>query len=117
MENGEIPNWCATDTVNGHLTKNVTTFYTNAEGILTLPEKAAAGQIPHCESQRPQRILQWLDTAGRRILADDADGSFYVDFTITTDRIYQATGDKNENGMDTLVIRRKSIPTMKPSAS
>lgn len=49
---------------------------------------------------------EWLDTAGYEngILADDADGSFYVDFTITTDRIYQATGDKNENGMDTLVI-------------
>lgn len=37
-------------------------------------------------------------------LADDADGSYYVDFEITTDRIYAATGDKNENGMDTLVI-------------
>ena len=30
-----------------------------------------------------------------------------MDFTITTDRIYQATGDKNENGMDTLVIGEK----------
>ena len=32
-----------TDTVNGHLTKDVDTFYTNSEGNLTLPEKIAAG--------------------------------------------------------------------------
>ena len=37
-------------------------------------------------------------------MTDDADGIYYVDFEITTDRIYAATGDKNENGMDTLVI-------------
>ena len=49
---------------------------------------------------------EWLDSAGYEngVLADDADGSYYVDFEITTDRIYAATGDKNENGMDTLVI-------------
>ena len=38
-----------------------------------------------------------------------ADASHYVDFTITTDRIYQATGDKNENGMVTLVIGEKAV--------
>ena len=38
------------------------------------------------------------------VLADDADGSYYVDFEITTDRIYAATGDKNENGMDTCLL-------------
>ena len=96
-----------TDTVNGHLTKNVTTFYTNAEGILTLPEKLPLGKYRIVEITGPNGFYnEWLDTAGYEngILADDADGSFYVDFTITTDRIYQATGDKNENGMDTLVI-------------
>lgn len=34
-----------TDTVNGHLTKDVDTFYTNSEGILTLPEKLPLGNI------------------------------------------------------------------------
>lgn len=29
---------------------------------------------------------------------------YYVDFDISTDRIYKATGDDNENSMDTLVI-------------
>ena len=99
-----------TDTVNGHLTKNVTTFYTNAEGILTLPEKLPLGKYRIVEITGPNGFYnEWLDTAGYEngILADDADGSFYVDFTITTDRIYQATGDKNENGMDTLVIGEK----------
>lgn len=99
-----------TDTVNGHLTKNVTTFYTNAEGILTLPEKLPLGKYRIVEITGPNGFYnEWKDTAGYEngILADDADGSFYVDFTITTDRMYQATGDKNENGMDTLVIGEK----------
>ena len=99
-----------TDTVNGHLTKDVSTFYTNSEGILTLPEKLPLGKYRIVEITGPNGFYnEWKDTAGYKngILADDADGSFYVDFTITTDRIYQATGDKNENGMDTLVIGEK----------
>ena len=96
-----------TDTVNGHLTKDVTTFYTNGEGILTLPEKLPLGKYRIVEVAGPNGFYnEWLDSAGyeNRVLADDADGSYYVDFEITTDRIYAATGDKNENGMDTLVI-------------
>ena len=99
-----------TDTVNGHLTKDVDTFHTNSEGILTLPEKLPLGKYRIVEITGPNGFYnEWKDTAGYEngILADDADGSFYVDFTITTDRIYQATGDKNENGMDTLVIGEK----------
>ena len=83
-----------TDTVNGHLTKDVTTFYTNGEGILTLPEKLPLGKYRIVETNAPNGFFnEWLDAE-----------SHYVDFTITTDRIYAATGDKNENGMDTLVI-------------
>ena len=96
-----------TDTVNGHLTKDVTTFYTNGEGILTLPEKLPLGKYRIVEVSGPNGFYnEWLDSAGYEngVLADDADGSYYVDFEITTDRIYAATGDKNENGMDTLVI-------------
>ena len=94
MENGAPKLVRMTDTVNGHLTKNVTTFYTNAEGILTLPEKLPLGKYRIVETTAPNGFYnEWLD-----------EESHYVDFTITTDRIYQATGDKNENGMDTLVI-------------
>ena len=96
-----------TDTVNGHLTKDVNTFHTNGEGILTLPEKLPLGKYRIVEVTGPNGFYnEWLDSAGyeNRVLADDADGSYYVDFEITTDRIYAATGDKNENGMDTLVI-------------
>ena len=97
MENGAPKLVCMTDTVNGHLTKNVTTFYTNAEGILTLPEKLPLGKYRIVETTAPNGYYNaWA-----------ADASHYVDFTITTDRIYQATGDKNENGMDTLVIGEK----------
>ena len=97
MENGAPKLVRMTDTVNGHLTKNVTTFYTNAEGILTLPEKLPLGKYRIVETTAPNGYYNaWV-----------ADASHYVDFTITTDRIYQATGDKNENGMDTLVIGEK----------
>ena len=97
MENGAPKLVRMTDTVNGHLTKNVTTFYTNAEGILTLPEKLPLGKYRIVETTAPNGYYNaWA-----------ADASYYVDFTITTDRIYQATGDKNENGMDTLVIGEK----------
>ena len=97
LENGAPKLVRMTDTVNGHLTKNVTTFYTNAEGILTLPEKLPLGKYRIVETNAPNGYYNaWAD-----------DASHYVDFTITTDRIYQATGDKNENGMDTLVIGEK----------
>ena len=99
-----------TDTVNGHLTKDVSTFYTNDEGILTLPEKLPLGKYRIVEVSGPDGFYnEWLDSAGYEngILADDADGSYFVDFEITTNRIYQATGDENEDGMDTLVIGEK----------
>lgn len=97
MENGAPKLVRMTDTVNGHLTKNVTTFYTNEEGVLTLPEKLPLGKYRIVETTAPNGYYNaWA-----------ADASHYVDFTITTDRIYQATGDKNENGMDTLVIGEK----------
>lgn len=92
-----------TDTVNGHLTKDVDTFYTNSEGNLTLPEKLPLGKYRIVEVTGPNGFYnEWKDTAGYEngILADDADGIYYVDFEITTDRIYAATGDKNENGMN-----------------
>ena len=42
-----------TDTINGHLTKDVSTFYTNAEGILTLPEKLPLGKYRIVEVSGP----------------------------------------------------------------
>ena len=97
LENGAPKLVRMTDTVNGNLPKNVTTFYTNAEGVLTLPEKLPLGKYRIVETTAPNGYYNaWV-----------ADASHYVDFTITTDRIYQATGDKNENGMDTLVIGEK----------
>lgn len=44
LENGKPKLVTMTDTVSGHLTKNVDTFYTNEEGILTLPEKLPLGK-------------------------------------------------------------------------
>ena len=94
LENGKPKLVTMTDTVNGHLTKNVDTFYTNEEGILTLPEKLPLGKYRIVETVGPDGFYnEWADS-----------GNYYVDFDISTDRIYKATGDNNENGMDTLVI-------------
>lgn len=94
LENGKPKLVTMTDTVNGHLTKNVDTFYTNEEGILTLPEKLPLGKYRIVETVGPDGFYnEWVDS-----------GNYYVDFDISTDRIYKATGDDNENGMDTLVI-------------
>ena len=94
LENGKPKLVTMTDTVNGHLTKNVDAFYTNEEGILTLPEKLPLGKYRIVETVGPDGFYnEWADS-----------GNYYVDFDISTDRIYKATGDDNENGMDTLVI-------------
>lgn len=94
LENGKPKLVTMTDTVNGHLTKNVDSFYTNEEGILTLPEKLPLGKYRIVETVGPDGFYnEWADS-----------GNHYVDFDIPTDRIYKATGDDNENGMDTLVI-------------
>lgn len=94
LENGKPKLVTMTDTVNGHLTKNVDTFYTNEEGILTLPEKLPLGKYRIVETVGPDGFYnEWADS-----------GNYYVDFDISTDRIYKTTGDDNENGMDTLVI-------------
>ena len=94
LENGKPKLVTMTDTVNGHLTKNVDTFYTNEEGILTPPEKLPLGKYRIVETVGPDGFYnEWADS-----------GNYYVDFDISTDRIYKATGDDNENGMDTLVI-------------
>lgn len=94
LESGKPKLVTMTDTVNGHLTKNVDTFYTNEEGILTLPEKLPLGKYRIVETVGPDGFYnEWADS-----------GNYYIDFDISTDRIYKATGDDNENGMDTLVI-------------
>ncbi len=60
---------------------------------LPLPEKLPLGKY---------RIVGKL--SARTAYNEWADsGNYYVDFDISTDRIYN-TGDDNENSMDTLVI-------------
>ena len=101
-----------TDTTNGHLTKDVDTFYTDANGVLTLPERLPLGNFRIVEVQGPAGFYnEWLDSAvyeDGHLKVDDAgafaDGVYFVDFDVTTDRIYQATGDDSENSQDILVI-------------
>ena len=55
-----------TDTINGHLTKDVSTFYTNAEGILTLPEKLPLGKYRIVEVELARTVSATARTSGRK---------------------------------------------------
>ena len=72
-------------------------FSYQRRGHSDLARKAAIGQVSHCRSHGPNGFYnEWLDSAGYEngVLADDADGSYYVDFEITTDRIYAPPATK-----------------------
>ena len=60
-----------TDTINGHLTKDVSTFYTNAEGILTLPEKLPLGKYRIVEVSGPDGFRNRKDPWQEIILSQN----------------------------------------------
>ncbi|MDD3229314.1 MAG: SpaA isopeptide-forming pilin-related protein, partial [Oscillospiraceae bacterium] len=100
-------------TQDGSVAKKVDTFYTNAEGSIALPEKLPLGHFRIVEVNGPEGFFnEWVSTTKydeNGVLLENKDGTWdtgeaYVDFTVTTDRIYQATGDDNEDSQDTLVI-------------
>lgn len=106
-----------TATLDGSAIKKVDTFYTNAEGNIALPEKLEVGNYRIVEVQGPEGFYnEWADTAqyGENGILLDKDkngvystGNYYVDFKVTTNRIWNATGDLNEDDADNLVIEEK----------
>lgn len=111
-ENGNAKLVTMTDTTNPLLPKNVDTFYTDDTGMLVLPEKLPLGHYRLVEVNGPNGFYnEWAASAvyeDGHLQIDDtgnfADGSFYVDFSVTTDRVYKATGDDSEDSQDILVI-------------
>ena len=99
-----------TDTVNGHLTKDVDTFYTNSEGNLTLPEKLPLGKYRIVEVTGPNGFYnEWKDTAGYEngILADDADGSWDAQLNDVVMATSIAKYDGAASSQSFEVVRRK----------
>lgn len=98
-----------TVTSDGSVSKTVDTFYTTEEGLLALPEKLPVGHFRIVEVKGPEGFYnEWIDTAQydeNGILLES--GNYYVDFEVTTDRIYWATGDDSEDAQDILVIEEK----------
>ncbi|WP_303925829.1 SpaA isopeptide-forming pilin-related protein [Subdoligranulum variabile] len=111
-ENGNAKLVTMTDTTNPLLPKDVDTFYTDDTGMLVLPEKLPLGHYRLVEVNGPNGFYnEWAASAvyeDGHLQIDDtgnfADGSFYVDFSVTTDRVYKATGDDSEDSQDILVI-------------
>ena len=101
-----------TDTSNPLLPKVIDTFYTDEDGVLVLPEKLPLGHYRIVEVNGPEGFYnEWIDSAiydGGNLHVDDTghyeDGTFYVDFEVSTERAYQATGDDSEDSQDILVI-------------
>lgn len=111
-ENGNAKLVTMTDTTNPLLPKDVDAFYTDDTGMLVLPEKLPLGHYRLVEVNGPNGYYnEWAASAvyeDGHLQIDDtgnfADGSFYVDFSVTTDRVYKATGDDSEDSQDILVI-------------
>lgn len=111
-ENGNAKLVTMTDTTNPLLPKDVDTFYTDETGMLVLPEKLPLGHYRLVEVNGPNGFYnEWAASAvyeDGHLQIDDtgnfADGSFYVDFSVTTDRVYKANGDDSEDSQDILVI-------------
>lgn len=111
-KNGNPKRVTMTDTSDPSLPKVIDTFYTNEDGVLALPEKLPLGHYRIVEVNGPEGFYnEWIDSAvydGGNLHVDDTghyeDGTFYVDFEVSTERAYQATGDDSEDSQDILVI-------------
>ena len=111
-KNGKPKRVTMTDTSNPSLPKVIDTFYTDEDGVLALPEKLPLGHYRIVEINGPEGFYnEWIDSAvydGGNLHVDDTghyeDGTFYVDFEVSTERAYQATGDDSEDSQDILVI-------------
>lgn len=102
-----------TDTSNPALPKEIDTFYTDDTGMLALPEKLPLGHYRLVEVNGPNGFYnEWMASAvydeDGHLFIDDtgrfADGTLYVDFEVSTERAYKATGDDSEDSQDILVI-------------
>ncbi len=101
-----------TDTSNPLLPKVIDTFYTDDTGMLVLPEKLPLGHFRLVEVSGPDGFYnEWAASAvyeDGHLQIDDtgrfADGTYYIDFEVSTERAYKATGDDNEDSQDILVI-------------
>lgn len=111
-KNGNAKLVTMTDTTNPMLPKDVDTFYTDDTGMLVLPEKLPLGHYRLVEVNGPNGFYnEWAASAvyeDGHLQIDDTgnfeDGSFYVDFSVTSDRVYKANGDDSEDSQDILVI-------------
>lgn len=112
-ENGHAKLVTMTDTSNPALPKEIDTFYTDDTGMLALPEKLPLGHYRLVEVNGPNGFYnEWVASAvygdDGHLFIDDtgrfADGTYYVDFEVSTERAYKATGDDSENSQDILVI-------------
>ena len=112
-ENGHAKLVTMTDTTDPLIPKNVDTFYTDDTGMLVLPEKLPLGHYRLVEVSGPDGFYnEWgtsavYDEDGHLQIDDTgrfADGTFYVDFEVSTERAYKATGDDSEDSQDILVI-------------
>ena len=80
------------DPASGNATAKTSVFYTDADGLLKTPEKLPLGRYRVIEAQGPDGFYN--------------DTSYYVDFEITSERIYEVIGSSADSMDDYIVTER-----------
>ena len=82
-----------TDTISGELPRIVDIFNTNEEGVLTLPELLPVGDYTIKEVVAPEGFYN-----------NTTVDNFVVDFSVTTNRVYEAVGTDLSTNRDVIKI-------------
>lgn len=82
------------DPASGNATVKTSVFYTDADGLLKTPEKLPLGRYRVVEVQGPEGYFN--------------DESYYVDFEITSERIYEVIGS-SADGMDDYIVTERYV--------
>lgn len=93
------------DPASGNAREKTTVFYTDKNGELKTPEKLPLGRYRIVELTGPSGFYnEWADTSFYRGDTFAGDGTYYVDFEITSNRVYQVDGNASDDMDDMIVL-------------
>lgn len=91
-EDGEMELVEMNDPASGNATAKTSVFYTDADGLLKTPEKLPLGRYRVVEVQGPEGFYN--------------DPGYYVDFEITSERVYEVIGSSADSMDDYIATER-----------
>ena len=93
-EDGTLERIEMSDPASGNVAQKTSVFYTDDEGLMKTPEKLPVGRYRVVEVQGPEGYFN--------------DGSFHVDFEISSDRVFKVTGSGANNMDNYIAVERYS---------